>query len=72
LGAGPKGGADRRRVHVLTTVEGGNAAVELRLEVGELGRSNALVFFEEAEGLPDDLAGGGVAPRLHLVGDKRF
>jgi hypothetical protein len=57
---------------VLAPVEGSDAAVELRLELGELGRSDALVLLEESEGLANDLAGGGIAPGLYLLGDKCF
>jgi hypothetical protein len=57
---------------VLASVEGGDAMIEFGLEIGELGCPDALVLFEEAEGLADDLAGRGVAPGLHLLGDKCF
>jgi hypothetical protein len=72
LGPGPKGGADGGGLHVLAAVEGRHASVEFRLELSESRGSDTLVFFEQAKRFPDDLAGGGVAPRLHLVGDKRF
>jgi hypothetical protein len=72
LRADSKCGSDSSRIDVLTALEGGQAAVEFRLESGKLAGSDPLVCFEEPEGFPNDLTGGGVAPGLHLLSDKRF
>jgi hypothetical protein len=40
--------------------------------VGKVRSPDALMLFQEPEGFPNDLAGGGVAPGLYLLDDKRF
>ena len=72
LGACPKSRPDSSGVDVLAPIESGDAMIEFRLEIGELSCPDALVLLEEAEGLANDLAGRGVAPGLHFLGDKCF
>ena len=57
---------------MLAPIERGDPAVKLFLELGEMGNPNALVLFEESEGLANNLAGRGVPAGLNLFGDKRF
>jgi hypothetical protein len=52
---------------VLAAVEGGQAAAKFLVELTQLGGTGLFVFFQKAEGFPDNFAGGVVAARLNLV-----
>jgi len=40
------------------------------MEFRKLGKADLLMLLEEAEGVADDLTGGGVSPVVHLFLDE--